>query len=180
VFGKVWLVSKVVHLGYDSVGVNQKARPARPSSEVVVGCPRNSVRLANGPFCIRQKQEWKVLFISEGLLLFNSVKGSAQDSNAGGFKVWGSVTEPLSFNRSTRSRGFWVPPQQNPLPCVITERNFLGILIKQSKGWCRNSSLKHSNPPKFAHAEYVNSRQAQRYFRFHSFGPSVSPCIHSQ
>ena len=64
-------------------------------------------------------QEWKVqsMFISKLIVRVDIVWADAIDSNAFFLKLWDSITEPLSLNRSTASVVFWIDKQH--ISCAL-------------------------------------------------------------
>jgi hypothetical protein len=56
----------------------------------------------------------KALLVGEGLVLVGRVEGDPDDRGVGLVELWGSITEPLSFDRSAGCGRRRVPPQDDP------------------------------------------------------------------
>ena len=95
-------VLDVVDLSHHAVGVDQERFPAGDGRPVVVAWPRGAVRLTHRVVDVGQQAVREALGVREGLVLLGGVEGDADDRGVGFVELWGSVTEPLSFDRSAR------------------------------------------------------------------------------
>jgi hypothetical protein len=63
---------------------------------------------------VREQGVREALLVGEGLVLVGRVEGDADDDGVGLVELWGSITEPLAFDRSARCRRRRVPPEHDP------------------------------------------------------------------
>src|SRR5437588_12120535 len=127
-------VLDVVHLADDAIGVDEEGPPAGDGRPVVAGGPRGAVRLAHGVVDIGHEAVREALRLGERLVLVGRIEGDAEDRGVGFFELWGSITEPLAFDRSAGCRRRRVPPEHDPPPGQIGKRDLVSILIGKGEG----------------------------------------------
>lgn len=110
------LAGQVVRSSDNTVGVDQVADPAGQAELVVVlallafGFVGSTDLVA----LVADQRIREPLALGEGLLVLDGVERRTDDDRVGGFEVWGSITEPSTFDRSTGCRGLRVPPEGHP------------------------------------------------------------------
>ncbi len=95
---------EVVGGGDDAFGVDEVADSSGKTFVVVVlaGLAFRVVGTTDGSVGVGDQPEGKALGVGEGLLVLDAVEGRTDDGAVGGIEFWGSVTEPSTFDRSTR------------------------------------------------------------------------------
>lgn len=77
---------------------------------VVVGGPVRHPDLTVG---VGQQLVWKVVFLGEGLVVFDAVEADAEDDRPLGVEVLNSVPESFTLDRSPRGVGHWIEPEDD-------------------------------------------------------------------
>ena len=122
-------VLHVVDLAHHAVGVDQERPPAGDGCPVVIGPPRGAVRLPYRMVDVGEQAVREALGVGEGLVLLGGVEGDADDRRVGFLELWGSVTEPLPFDRSAGCRCRRVPPEHDPTAGEVSKGDVLAVLI---------------------------------------------------
>jgi hypothetical protein len=90
-----------------------------------------AVLLAGRPVDVGQQAIREALCLGERLVVLRRVEGDPDDGGIGIVELWGSITEPLSFDGSAGGGGLGVPPQHDPLTPQISQRNGVAVLVGQ-------------------------------------------------
>lgn len=101
----------------------------RPVLVLVVGRAGRFKDLADLALGVGHQPELEVLAIAECLLRLAGVVGDAEDLGTCLYELWGSITEPLAFERSARAVGDGIPPQDGPLATEVSVGEGLPVLI---------------------------------------------------
>ncbi len=104
----------VVDLANDPVGVDQEGPPPGHRGPVVVGRAGGAVRLTDGVVDIGQQPVREALVVGERLVLVRWIERDPDDDGVGLVELWGSITEPLTFDRSAGCGRRRVPPEHDP------------------------------------------------------------------
>jgi hypothetical protein len=75
----------------------------------------------------------EALLVGEGLVLLRRVERDADDDGVGCVELWGSITEPLAFDRSAGCGRRGVPPQHDPLSALVFQVDRAAILVGQGE-----------------------------------------------
>ena len=122
-----------VDLAHDPLGIDEeRLAPGVLGVALVLG-PDHVEGLAEGAVAVGQEAVREVLLDGELLVLCGRVEGDAEDDRVGLVEFGGSITEPLSFDRSAAGAGFGVPPQHDPLAELVFQLDDVAILVGQSK-----------------------------------------------
>ena len=81
--------------------------------------------------------------LGEGFVLLRRVEGDPEDRGANLVELWGSITEPLSFDGSARGGGFGVPPQDDPAAPLVGQRHGVAVLVGQRERRGRRAFGEH-------------------------------------
>jgi hypothetical protein len=92
---------------------------------------------------VRQQPVGEALGLGEGQVLLRGVEGDAQDLGTGLGELWGSITEPLSLQRSAGRRRLGVPPQHDPRATLIGQANGVPVLIRKGEVGGSATGLDH-------------------------------------
>lgn len=122
-------VGDVVHLAHDSSRVDEEADPAREWRGGVFA--DRAVGRSDCPVDVGQEAIREALCFRKCLVLLGRVEGDADDLGAGLGERGGSITEPLSFNRSARGGRLRVPPKDRPFAAEVVERQPPAGVVRQ-------------------------------------------------
>jgi hypothetical protein len=95
-------VSNVVHRGDDSLGIDEIRMPFRKVRVLMIWFADHLIRRTNCSVNVGEQWVRETLGVPELFVVRCGVKGSAEDAAIGGVKIFGSVTQGLTLNRSTR------------------------------------------------------------------------------
>ena len=70
----------------------------------------------------------------EGGVLFRCITTHSEDDGIFVCEVWGSITEPFTFDSSTRGVGLRVPPQNDIFPFELFQGHCVAVLIGDTEG----------------------------------------------
>jgi hypothetical protein len=130
----------VVNPGNSAFLIDQEAYPLSIGGlDVTAG----TVGQSDGAGCVTQKRKPEVVFPGKRGILFDLVKAHAYHRDIVLVKVALMVAEPAAFNRSARSVGFRVKPQQHPPPPQARKRKLLAFVSRQSEIRRRVSNFQH-------------------------------------
>lgn len=96
---------------------------------------------------VAEQRKREVELLRKRCVLLGSVEARAEDRDILCCEFGGSVTEPLSLDRSTRGIGLRVEPEQHFLAPQATERDGRSIVRRNVKIGRFRSSLQHESPP---------------------------------
>lgn len=118
-----------VDVADDTGVVDQERMPSREvgiliirRSDDVVGSPHPMVDVA-------QQGVLESLRLGELEVLGGSIERRTDDGAVGFGEPCGTVTQCLSFDRSTRCRSLRIPPQQHPAAAEVGKAGFHAVLI---------------------------------------------------
>jgi hypothetical protein len=136
-------VGDLVDLAHDAVRRDEERQPLGEVGPLLVVALLGAVGRTDGPVDVRQELVREALLLLERLVLRWSVEGDAEDDRIGLGERWGSITEPLAFDRSARRRGLRIPPQHDPLPGQVRQRHGVAVLIGEREGGCVVAFVHH-------------------------------------
>ena len=110
-----------VDLPDHAVGVDQIGDPPRVFGMGIIGRAGGPVAGADLAFDIGDQREVEVLVLCESAVVLDGVEGGADDADTEPLEVGGSITEPLSLDRSTPGRGLREPPEGDPMAALVGE-----------------------------------------------------------
>ena len=108
-----------------AVGADEIRHARRRRSARVIGGAVGDADLLVG---VAQEREVEVVLLGELLVRLERVEADAVDLNVVLAELLGSITEPLSFDRSTRGIGHRVEPQQNALAAQVRQLHRLAVV----------------------------------------------------
>ena len=82
---------------------------------------------------VGDEAELEVLSLPERLVRGRRVVGNSDDLGAGSVELWGSITEPLTFNRSAGGVCDREPPKDGPSAAQVGVGEGLAILVGDSE-----------------------------------------------
>ena len=100
-------------------------------------------------FRIGKQLERKVELPGERPIFFDRIEADPQNDHALGFEVLDSVPEPLSFDGSPWSVGFWIKPQHDGLAGEIGKLDRFTVLILGAKRWSFFPDRQHAGFPHY-------------------------------
>jgi hypothetical protein len=130
-FGVLGDIGDVVHLTKDPVGVDQEAEALREVGELVARIADDAVRAADLSIDVAEQTERELLIGGEPEVVGGCVERGADDDRVQLAEAIGSVTQALTFDRSTGRRRLWVPPQQHPRADQVGEADEVAVLVGQ-------------------------------------------------
>ena len=97
------------------------------------GSPRignfHAVGLGHGGVRVTQQIVWKIKLFLERLVVAGGIDADPNDNRVLVIEVLDSITEPVAFDGSPRCVGFRIPPEQNILADVISQRDVVSVLV---------------------------------------------------
>ncbi|MEA3185965.1 MAG: hypothetical protein QOJ74_2442 [Ilumatobacteraceae bacterium] len=123
--------------------VDEERPPARVLRILLVG---RACDLVGGAHCavdVAEQLVPELLGLGELEVLGGRVERRTEDDAVGCFEPSGTVTQRLSFDRSTRGRCFRVPPQQHPLATEVGEAHVDAVLVGEAELGSVHSGSKH-------------------------------------
>lgn len=124
-------VAHPIRLLDHAVGIDQVGASLRPLRHRL---DRRAFRLVQFPHDvvrIREQAERETVFLGEATVVLDGVEGRAEDLGAELCELGGSITEPLALARSAGGECFWEPPEHDPSPAKVRERDGLAVLIRE-------------------------------------------------
>jgi hypothetical protein len=122
-------VAHVVHLADDALGIDEERLPPRVVRVALVGAPDYVERFAQRALGVAQQPVREILLVDELLVFGRSVERDTEDRGTGLVVLGGSITEPLSFDRSAAGAGLRVPPEHDPLAQLVGHANDVAVLV---------------------------------------------------
>ncbi len=126
-------VLHLVDAPHDALGVEQERDALGEVRILLVRALLGAVDLADRAGGVGEQAVREALVVGERLVLVRRVERDAEDRGTGLLELWGSITEPLSFDRSAACAGFGVPPQHGPLPALVVEVDRVAVLVRQAE-----------------------------------------------
>ena len=114
-----------------AVGIDQERDALRIVRVGFVGVTFDAVRATNKAIDIGQQPEAELFVRRERVVVGRCVERCADDRGVEFVELWASVTEALSFARSTGGRRFGIPPQHDPRAAQVLEAHDALVLIQQ-------------------------------------------------
>ncbi len=138
-------VGDVVPAMDQTLGVDQVAVAAREVGELVVAVAGDLVRGADRVVEVAQESERELLGPGEREILGRGVERRAENRRAEFVEPLGTVTQCLTFDRSTGCGGLGVPPQQHPPPRQLRQVDDPVVLVGKGEGRCLLSWAEHDS-----------------------------------
>jgi hypothetical protein len=88
-------------------------------------------RATHRPVDVREDPEREVVLLCEAQVLLGRVEGGADDLGAELLELWGSITEPLAFQRSAGGIRLHEPPEGHPVPSQVGQGEGLAVLVRE-------------------------------------------------
>jgi hypothetical protein len=127
-----WMVGRfdlVIGLDHLAIGTHEHGFARAPGAVRF----RHAEGLGHGPVLVAQQIIGKGKFVAEFAVLGRSVIAEPNNGGVAVFKILGSITEPISFNGSTRRISLGIPPKQHITPGEIRLGNLIAILIGKAE-----------------------------------------------
>jgi hypothetical protein len=123
-------------LRIDQVGDAPRIGAALAALSGPVGC-------RDSPLGIREQGVGKVELGAEGLVGLGCVVGDPEDLRAELAECRGSITEPLTFLRSPGRVRLGIPPEDDPAPAEVGQRDGLAVVVVEREGRCGRACFEH-------------------------------------
>ena len=123
-------VGDVVDRCDDPLWVDQVGVTFGKVCELMIWVAHNLIRRTHALVDVGQQGVGKALGFLELLVLLGGIEGCSEDSTVSSVEVFGSVTQSLSLNRSTRCGRLRVPPEQYPVAGLVGQGHGVAILVR--------------------------------------------------
>ena len=122
-------VADAVRLADDAVGIDQVRAALGPLRHRLFRRPLRLVQEPHRVVGVGEQPEREAIFLGEPAVVLDRVEGGPEDLDAELLELRGSITEPRSLPRSPVGEGLGEPPERDPPPAQIGERDGLPFLI---------------------------------------------------
>ena len=124
-------VADPIRLADYAVGVDQVRPSLRPLRHRLFRRPLGLVQEPHRVVGVGEQPEGEAIFLGEPAVVLDRVEGGPEDLDAQLLELWGSITEPLALPRSPIGEGLGEPPERDPPPAQVGERDGLPFLIRE-------------------------------------------------
>ena len=122
-------VGDVVDLGDRAVGIDQERDALGVRGIVLVGTALDAVLMADDAIDIGKQPIVELVVGREDLVVFGRVERDADDRGTEFGELRASITEALSFTRSTAGRRFGIPPEHDPRAALVGEADDVAVFV---------------------------------------------------